>query len=147
MGGADQHSALCFAGVCLGLGPGQGRANKLCPQMLLGGCVGSCLLSQTHRIVWVGRDLQRSCSPVPPSEVLGTSSTRSGSSKPYPVALNTSSDDASTILGNLSQCLTTLIIKHFFLMSSLTLSSFSLKLLPLVLSLQGLVEGLFLSCL
>ena len=40
----------------------------------------------------------------------------------------------TTSLDNLSQCLTTLIIKHFLLMSNVNLLSFSLKPLPLVLS-------------
>jgi len=34
-------------------------------------------------------------------------------------------------LGNLVQCLTTLTVKHFFLISNLNLHSFSLKPLPL----------------
>ncbi|KAK4811189.1 hypothetical protein QYF61_019820 [Mycteria americana] len=58
---------------------------------------------------------------------------------PSNLALNTSNDGASTAsLGNLFQFLTTLIINNFFLMSNLNLPSFSLKPLPLVLSLQAL---------
>jgi len=41
---------------------------------------------------------------------------------------------STTSLGNLCQCFTTLIVKNFFLISSLSLPSFSLKPLPLVLS-------------
>ncbi|KAK4822238.1 hypothetical protein QYF61_011879 [Mycteria americana] len=48
---------------------------------------------------------------------------------------------STTSLGNLFQCLTTLIVKNFFLISSLNLPSFSLKPLPLVLSLHALVKS------
>jgi len=44
-------------------------------------------------------------------------------------------------LGNLLQCLTTLIVKNFFFIPSLNLPSFSLKPLPLVLSLHALVKS------
>lgn len=64
----------------------------------------------------------------------GTSPTRAGCLN---LALNTSSNEISTAsLGNLFQCLTTLIVENFFLMSDLNLPSFSLKPLPLVLSLH-----------
>ena len=54
-----------------------------------------------------------------------------------------SRDGASTAsLGNLCQCLTTLSIKHFFLMSNQNLSSFSVKPFPLVLSQQTLLKSL-----
>jgi len=43
-------------------------------------------------------------------------------------------------LGNQCQCLTTLMVKNFFLMPSLNLPSFSLKPSALVLSLQALVK-------
>jgi len=57
------------------------------------------------------------------------------------LALKTFREGASTTsLGNLFQCLTTLTEKNFFLISNLNLLSFSLKLLPLVLSLQALVK-------
>ncbi|KAK4826482.1 hypothetical protein QYF61_009478 [Mycteria americana] len=60
---------------------------------------------------------------------------------PSNLTLNVSRDGASaTSLGNLSQCLTTLIVKHFFLKSSLNLPSFSLKPLLLVLSQQALLK-------
>ncbi|KAK4827923.1 hypothetical protein QYF61_022371 [Mycteria americana] len=55
--------------------------------------------------------------------------------------LNVSRDGASTTsLGNLCQCFTTLIVKNFFLISSLNLPSFSFKTLPLVLSQQVLLK-------
>ncbi|KAK4827794.1 hypothetical protein QYF61_021747 [Mycteria americana] len=58
---------------------------------------------------------------------------------PSNLALNNSRDGASTTsLGNLFQCLTTLIVKNFFPISNLNLPSFSLKPLPLVLSLRAL---------
>ncbi|KAK4806804.1 hypothetical protein QYF61_005600 [Mycteria americana] len=58
------------------------------------------------------------------------------------LTLNTSNDGASTMsLDNLFQCLTTLIVKNFFLMSILNLPSFNLKQLPVVLSLQALAKS------
>jgi len=63
----------------------------------------------------------------------GTPSTRLLKA-PSNLALNTSREGASTApLGNLFQCLTTLIVKKFFLISNLNLPSFSLKPLPLAL--------------
>jgi len=57
------------------------------------------------------------------------------------LALNISRDGASiTSLGSLCQCFTTLIVKNYFLVSSLNLPSFSLKPLPLVLSQQILLK-------
>ena len=54
---------------------------------------------------------------------------------PSSLALKVSRDGASaTSLGNLCQCLTTLIVKYFFHISNLHLLSFSLKPFPLVLS-------------
>jgi len=56
-------------------------------------------------------------------------------------ALNTAREGASTAsLGNLCQCLTALIVKDFFFISNLYLTSFSLKPLPLGLSLHALVK-------
>ncbi|KAK4816374.1 hypothetical protein QYF61_016278 [Mycteria americana] len=49
---------------------------------------------------------------------------------------------SATSLGNLFQCLTTIITKNLFLISSLNLPSFSLKPLPLVLSQQALIKSL-----
>jgi len=57
------------------------------------------------------------------------------------LAWNTSRDGASTTsLGNRFWCLSTLIVKNFFLMPSVNLPSFSLKPLPLVLLLQALIK-------
>ncbi|KAK4830120.1 hypothetical protein QYF61_008547 [Mycteria americana] len=57
------------------------------------------------------------------------------------LTLNISNDGASTTsLGNLFQCLSTLIINNSFLLSSQNVPTFSLKPLPLVLSLQALVH-------
>ena len=93
-------------------------------------------------MVWVGRDLSDHlvATPLPGA---GTPSTRPGYSKhPSNLALNTSSDGASTTsLGNLFQCLTTLPVQNFFLTSNLNLPSFSLKPLCLVLLLHGLVKS------
>jgi len=52
------------------------------------------------------------------------------------LALNASRDGASTAsLGNLFQCVTTLWVKNFLLISNLNLPCLSLKPFPLVLSL------------
>ncbi|KAK4818202.1 hypothetical protein QYF61_008586 [Mycteria americana] len=60
---------------------------------------------------------------------------------PSNLTLNVSRDGASTTsLGNLFQCLPTLIVKNFFLKSSLNLPSLSLKPLILVLSQQALLK-------
>ncbi|KAK4831239.1 LOW QUALITY PROTEIN: hypothetical protein QYF61_016471 [Mycteria americana] len=60
---------------------------------------------------------------------------------PSNLTLNGSRDGASTTsLGNLLQCLTTLIVKNFFLKSSLNLPSLSLKPLLLGLSQQALLK-------
>ena len=62
------------------------------------------------------------------------------------LTLNTSGDGTSTSsLGNLFQCLTTLIDQIQGINSSLNLPSFCLKLLRLVLSLRALVKCLSLS--
>ncbi|KAK4810366.1 hypothetical protein QYF61_019285 [Mycteria americana] len=58
------------------------------------------------------------------------------------LSLNVSRDGApTTSRGNLFQCFTTLIVKKFFLISTLNLPSFSLKPLPLVLSQQALLKS------
>jgi len=57
---------------------------------------------------------------------------------PSNLTLNPAREGAATAsLGNLGQGLTTLRLKNFFLLSNLNPSSFSLKPLPLVLSLHG----------
>ena len=59
------------------------------------------------------------------------------------LALDVSRNRASTTsLGNLFQCLTTLTVKYFFLISNLNLPSISLKPFPLVLSPQTLLMNL-----
>ena len=51
---------------------------------------------------------------------------------PTSLTLNVSRDGSSTTsLGNLFYCFTTLMVKNFFLISSLNLPSFSLKPFPL----------------
>ena len=58
------------------------------------------------------------------------------------LALDAAREGAATVsLANLCRCLTTSTVKNFFLISSLNLPSFSLKPLPLVLSLQSLVKS------
>ena len=59
------------------------------------------------------------------------------------LTMNIARDGASTTsLGNLCQCLATLIIEKFFLISSLNPPFFSLKLSPLVLLPQALLKTL-----
>jgi len=59
---------------------------------------------------------------------------------PSNLILNTPREGVSTAsLGNLFQCLTTLMVKNFFLVSHLNLPSFSLEQFPVVLSLHLLV--------
>jgi len=63
---------------------------------------------------------------------------------PPNVALNTAREGAATAsLGKLCQCLTTLIVKNFFLTSSLNLPSLSSKPSSLVLSLHTLVKSCY----
>ena len=58
------------------------------------------------------------------------------------LALNASRDGASTTsLGNLFQCITTLCVKNFLLISNLNLPCLSLKPFPLVLSLFNLINS------
>jgi len=58
------------------------------------------------------------------------------------LALNPAREGAATAaVGNLCQGLTTLRVKNFFLIANLNLPSFSLKPLPLVLSLHALVKS------
>ena len=67
-------------------------------------------------------------------------------SAPSSLVLSVSRDEAPTAsLGNLCQCLTTLIIKYFFLISNLNLLSLSLKPFPLVLLPQTLLKSPLLS--
>jgi len=62
--------------------------------------------------------------------------------------LNASRDGASTAsLGNLFQCVTTLCVKNFLLISKLNLPYLSLKPFPLVLSLPILINSHTSSCL
>jgi len=64
------------------------------------------------------------------------------------LALSASRDGASTsYLGNLFQCVNTLCVKNFFLISNLNLPCLSLKPFPLVLSLSTLVNSPSPSCL
>ena len=53
--------------------------------------------------------------------------------------------DINHITGNLFQCLTTLTVKDFFLISNLNLASLNLKAFPLALSPQTLLKNLSLS--
>ena len=67
---------------------------------------------------------------------------------PSNLTLNVSKDGASiSSLGNPFQCFTTLIVKNFFLISTLNLPSFRLKPLPPVLLQQALLKSLSPLCL
>ena len=96
---------------------------------------------QNHRTVWVGRDLighlvQR------PAMGRDTFHYTRLLKVPFNLALNASRQGTSTAsLGNLFQCLTTLIVKTLFITSNINQPSFSLKPLPLVLSLHALVQS------
>ena len=96
--------------------------------------------SYKHRMVWVGRDFRSSGCNVP-AVSMDTYHKSRLLKAPSSLALNTSRTPA-TSLGNLFQCLTTLIVKNFFLLSNLNFPSFSLKPLLLVLSLHTLVKTL-----
>ena len=62
---------------------------------------------------------------------------------PSSLTLSISKDGASTAsLGNLCQCLTTLTVKNFFLISNLILPFFLGKPFPLVLSPETLLKSL-----
>jgi len=88
--------------------------------------------SQNHRMHWVGMDLKDH----PPSNPHATFHQTRLLKAPSNLALNTAREGAATAsLGNPGQGLTTLTVKNFFLTSNLNLTSFSLKPLPLVLSL------------
>jgi len=85
-------------------------------------------------MLWVGRDIQKPFSPSPAvsRDVFNWIRVLRA---PSNLALNISRDRASTTsLGNLCQCFITLIVKNFFLISSLNLPSLSLKPLLFVLS-------------
>lgn len=62
---------------------------------------------------------------------------------PFNLAWNTSRDGPSTAsLGSLFQCLTTPTVKNFFVIANLNPLSFTMKLLPFVLSAHGLANSL-----
>lgn len=101
--------------------------------------------SQNYIMVWVGRDLLKIIqdnSPVGRDIFLQIRLLE----VPSDLTLNTSNDGASTpSLGNLFQCLTSLIIKKILHMSNLNLPCSSVIQLLLVLPLQALVKNLSLS--
>jgi len=93
-------------------------------------------------MVWLGRDLMDHVVPIPPAMGRDTFHPTRLIKVPFSLVLNTAKEGASTAsLRNLCQCLTTLTVKNFFLLSYLNLPSFILKPLPLVLSLCALVTS------
>ena len=89
-----------------------------------------------HRIIesWVGKDLwNHQVQPSTQHHHSYKTISRSTTSTHF---LNTSRDgDSTTFLGSLFQCLTTLSVKKFFLISNLNLPWCNLRPLPLILSL------------
>jgi len=78
-------------------------------------------------MVWVGRDLIEHLVPTPCHGQGHFRQTRL-LKDPSNMALNTSSDVTLTAsLGNLVQCLTTLVVKNFFLLSNVKLPSYRLS--------------------
>ena len=112
---------------------------------------GSWKISQNHRMAWVEKDhndhrvsTPRLCANHQRIANHQSRLPRATSS----VVLNASSDGTSTTsLGNLFQCITTLWVKNFLLISNLNLPCLSLRPFPLVLSLSTLVNSHNPSCL
>ena len=91
-------------------------------------------------MLWVGRDLSDRLVPTP-AVGRDTSQQTRLLTAPSSLALSASREGASPAsLGNLCQCLTTLTVKNFFLISCLNLTSSSLKPFPLLA--DGLVYSL-----
>lgn len=100
-------------------------------------------VSQNHKILSIGRNLQRPSSPNP-LQWTGTSIGRSGCPVSDPASPWTSPGTSTTSLGNPSKCLTTLTVKD---LSNLNLPTLSLKPFPLVQSPQTLPKSCpLLSC-
>jgi len=85
-------------------------------------------------------DLEDHLSPIPLLRARAPS-TSPGCSTPCPNSNPAREGAATASLGSLGQGLPTLTVKDFFLTSNLNLLSFSLKPLPLVLSLHALVKS------
>ena len=106
---------------------------------------GSWKISQNHRMAWVEKDhndhrvsTPRLCANHQRIANHQSRLPRATSS----LALDAPSLDAfTTYLGNLFQCITTLWVKNFLLISNLNLLCPSLKPFPLVLSLSTLVNS------
>jgi len=93
-------------------------------------------------MVWVGVDLITSSSSIPPALGRDPFHQTRLLQAPSDLALNTAREGTATAsLGYLVQGFATLVVKNFFLRSNLDLLSFSLKPLPLVLSLHALVKS------
>jgi len=93
-------------------------------------------------MVWVGRDLKDHLVPTPPAMGRDIFHQPRLLRAPSNMALNTAREGAATAsLGNLGQCLTTLMGKNFFPISHQNLPSFSLEPFPHVLSLHTLVKS------
>jgi len=91
-------------------------------------------------MLWVGRNFRGHLAQLPCSEQ-GHLPLDQVAQSPLQPGLECFQGWASTTtLGNPFQCLTTLIVKNFFLISSLNLPSLSLKPLLLVLSQQALLK-------
>ena len=94
----------------------------------------------SRRMVWAGRDLS---DHLVPTSAIGTDASHQTRlfTAPCSLAFNASREGAcTTSLGNLFQWLTTLTVKHYFLVSSPNLPSSSLKPFPLVPSQHALIK-------
>ena len=104
-------------------------------------CLSNIIIKSMQKGMNWKRPQRRSCSN--PSAIgRDTSHYTKLPSAPSSPALNSAWDGASAAsLGSLCQCLTTLIEENVFLIYNLNMFSFSLKPLPLVMSLHSLIKG------
>jgi len=100
-----------------------------------------------HSMVWVGRNFKDHLVPSPCHEQGHLPLDQVAQSSIQPGLEHCQGGASTASLSNLCQCLITLIVKNFFLISSLNLPSFSFKPLPLLLSLHALVKSLSPMCL
>jgi len=100
--------------------------------------VSNVTLFLYHRMAWVEKDHNGHWVSTPPAMCRVANHQTRLPRATSSLTLNASKDGASpTSLGNLFQCVTTLWVEHFLLMSNLNFPCFSLKPFPLVLSLSS----------
>ena len=104
-------------------------------------CALGYVSEMNHRMAWVEKDHSEHPVSTPPAMGRVTNHQTRLPRATSSLALNASSNRASTTsLGNLFQCVTTLFVRNFLLISYLDLPCLSLKPFPLVLSLSTLVS-------